>query len=66
MNFVLIVLTEKADAAVVVDVDEAATETGDFDWNCLETKMEVEPDGGQKKDSVHLEMMICRTKSFMC
>ena len=65
MNLVLI-LTEKADAAVVVDVGEAATETDDFDWNCLEKKMEVEPDGGQKKDSVHLEMMICKTKSFLC
>ena len=65
MNLVLI-RTEKADAAVVVDVGEAATETDDFDWNCLETKMEVEPDGGQKKDSVHLEMMICKTKSFLC
>ena len=60
------VLTEKADVAVAVDVGEAATETDDFDWNCLETKMEVEPDGGQKKDSVHLEMMICKTKSFLC
>ncbi len=65
MNLVLI-LTEKADVAVAVDVGEAATETDDFDWNCLETKMEVEPDGGQKKDSVHLEMMICKTKSFLC
>jgi hypothetical protein len=66
MNLVLIVLTEKADAAVVVDVGEAATETDDFDWNCLVTKMEVELGGGQKKDWVHLEMMIWKTKSFMC
>ena len=62
MSFVLIVLTEKADVVVAADDGEAATETDDFDWNCLATKMEVEPDGGQKKDWVHLEMMICRTK----